>query len=113
MEVHDSSSYQLPNNPPHKTQQCTEQWKCKVTLLLCVLPLPLPLSPCVSCHLSMKECQALRQSDWHFLLFRFSACFKWVVGNVVPKRLSSSQAVCQASTPGESPASFYHVEEDL
>lgn len=42
-------------------------------------PPPLPLLPGMTCHLSMKECQTFSQSDWQFLLFRFSGCFKRVV----------------------------------
>lgn len=85
-----------PDNPPHKTMETSGHppVPCPSATL------PLPLSPCVSCHLSMKECQARSlagQSDWHFLLFRFSACFKRVASNVrqtnrkdyPPHRLSS------------------------
>lgn len=71
-------------------------------------PPPLPLSPWMSCHLSMKECQAFSQSDWQFLLFRFPGCFKRVA-MCYQKDYPSWQAVFQASTPGESPASFCHV----
>lgn len=78
--------------------------------ILC--PPPLPLSPWMSCHLSMKECQAFSQSDWQFLLFRFFGCFKRVA-MCYRKDYPPQQAVFQASTPGESPASFYHVQGDL
>lgn len=68
-----------PNN--HCTRASSLQNNGNVRSPSCSVapPPPLPLSPWMSCHLSMKECQAFSQSDWQFLLFRFSGYFKRVV----------------------------------
>ena len=100
----------LPQPQPWSSQPA-KQWKCQVTFVFHAPP-PLPLSPCMSCPLSLKECQAFSQSDWQFLMFRFSGYFRRVV-RCYQKDYPSQQAVFQASTPGESPASFYYVWGDL
>lgn len=76
MEVHDSNSSPPPNY--HCTRAGSLQNNGNVRSPSCSMPPPLPLSLRMS-YLSMKECQAFSPSDWQFLLFRFSGCFKRVV----------------------------------
>lgn len=109
-KVHDS------NSSPRSNNHCTRARSLQTVEMSghppVSCPPPLLLSSWMSCHLSMKECQAFSQSDWQFLLFRFSGCFKRVVMCYL-KDYPPQQVVFQASTPGESPASFYYVWGDL
>nr|KAF6501064.1 hypothetical protein HJG59_008049 [Molossus molossus] len=108
--------YKMPTLPLLQTTTALELAAYKTMAMSGHPPVPcppsLPLSAWMSCHLSMKECQAFSPSDWQFLLFRFSGCFKRVA-MCYRKDYPPQQAVFQASTPSESPASFYHVQGDL
>lgn len=74
--------------------------------------LPLPLSPWVSCHLSMKECQALSSlTGTSCSSGSLDASKGWLAMCGQPERQPSPLTEFQVSTPCESPASFYHIED--
>lgn len=111
----DSSSSQLPppQQPTSLCRLCSPQNNGNVRSPSGSMPPSCtPTSSFAPCELSpFHEGMPNALSDWHFLLFRFPACFKWVASNAQPERLPSPQAELQGSAPRESPASFYPRED--